>query len=187
MVSAEDVIRIYQSLLASDIQVWVTGGWGIDALICQQTRPHNDLDIIIPLDDVVRMRELMARDGYRLKKLWSENSWVVNSHGTETPTAFVLQDSDGRELDVHAVRLDDRGNAIPAWTDDEGLVFTWEDLAGKGVIAGLAVQCLSPEMQLLCHSGYEIPDFQLADLELLRKKFGVEYPSEHRGQRQCRA
>ena len=178
MVRAEDVISIYRSLSANNIQVWLTGGWGIDALLREQTRPHKDLDVIMLLDDIVQMRELLGRDGYCLKELWSENSWVVDSHGTETPTAFVLQDSEGREVDAHAMRLDDRGNGIPAWTDDEGLVFKREDLAGEGMIAGFAVRCLSPEMQVLCHTGYDLPNVQLRDLDLLHERFGVEYPDE---------
>jgi lincosamide nucleotidyltransferase A/C/D/E len=42
MVSAQDVISIYQRLMAAGIQVWLTGGWGIDALLGEQTRPHKD-------------------------------------------------------------------------------------------------------------------------------------------------
>ena len=40
MVRAEDVVSIYRSLSANNIQVWLTGGWGIDALLGEQTRPH---------------------------------------------------------------------------------------------------------------------------------------------------
>ena len=61
MVRAEDVISIYQNLSANGIQVWLTGGWGIDALLQEQTRPHKDLDLIILVDDVVRMRDLLGR------------------------------------------------------------------------------------------------------------------------------
>lgn len=179
MVHAEDVINIYQRLLAHGIQVWLTGGWGIDALLGEQTRPHKDLDIIVLLDDIVQMRELLERDGYGLKELWSENSWVVDSQGTETATAFVLRDPKGREVDAHAMRLDDQGNGIPAWVNDEGLVFRKEDLAGEGLVAGVVIRCLSPEMQMLCHTGYELPDQHLRDLELLHEKFGVEYPAEY--------
>jgi lincosamide nucleotidyltransferase A/C/D/E len=179
MICAKDVISICQRLLDSGIQVWLTGGWGIDALFGEQTRPHKDLDVILLLDDIVQMHELLGRDGYGLKELWSENSWVVDSHGTETATAFVLQNSEGCELDAHAMRLDDQGNGIPAWADDEGLVFKRQDLAAEGMIAGFAVRCLSPEMQVLCHTGYELPDKQLRDLELLCKKFGVEHPDGH--------
>jgi lincosamide nucleotidyltransferase A/C/D/E len=177
MVRAEDVISIYQSLAAKDIQAWLTGGWGIDALLQEQTRPHKDLDVILLLDDIVRMRCLLARDGYGLKELWSENSWVVDSQGTEIPTAFVLQDAEGREVDAHAICLDDLGNGVPAWAS-EGLVFKREDLTGEGMIAGFAVRCISPEMQVLCHTGYDLPQEQLRDLELLQERFGVDYSNE---------
>jgi lincosamide nucleotidyltransferase A/C/D/E len=175
MVRAEDVIRICQRLLANGIRVWLSGGWGIDALLRQQTRPHKDLDVIMLLDDVVRMRELLSRAGYALKELWSENRWVADARGIETATAFVLQDAEGREIDAHAIRLDEQGNGVPAW-EGEGLVFERQDLAGEGMIAGFSVRCLAPEMQALCHTGYQLPDQQLRDLELLRERFGVEHP-----------
>ncbi|MDY6878170.1 MAG: hypothetical protein SWK90_18460 [Chloroflexota bacterium] len=178
MVHAEDVISIYQRLLDNGIRVWLTGGWGIDALLREQTRPHKDLDVIMLLDDVVRMHELLGRDGYGLKEIWSENLWVVDAHGVETATAFVLQDPEGREFDAHAMCLDDRGNGVPAW-EAEGFIFRSQDLAGEGMIAGFSVQCLTPEMQVLCHTGYELPDKQLRDLELLHEKFSVEYPHEY--------
>jgi lincosamide nucleotidyltransferase A/C/D/E len=178
MVHAEDVISIYQSLLDNGIQVWLTGGWGIDALLGEQTRPHKDLDVIVLLDDVVRMRELLGRDGYRLKMLWSENRWDVDAHGVETATAFVLQDSEGREFDAHAMRLDDQSNGIPAWAEAEEFVFTRQDLAGEGTIAGVAFQCLTPEMQMLCHTGYALPDEHLRDLERLHQMYGVDYPKQ---------
>lgn len=179
MVRAEDVVSIYQLLLAAGIQVWLSGGWWIDALLGQQTRPHKDLDVLILLDDIVRMRELLGGDGYGLKELWSENRWVVDAHGTETATAFVLQDAEGRQIDAHAMRLDERGNGIPTWADDAGLVFTRQDLAGEGLIAGFAVRCLSAATQMLLHTGYELPAEQLGDLALLRQKFAVAYPAEH--------
>lgn len=177
MVSAEDVINIYQRLQAEGLQVWLTGGWGIDALLGQQTRPHKDLDVIMLVDDVARLRELMGLEGYRLKELWSENHWVVDARGIETATAFVLLDSAGREIDAHAMWLDERGNGVPAWQAD-GLVITSEDLSGVGVVAGLAVPCLTPEMQMRRHTGYELPDAQVRDLQLLHERLCVEYPEE---------
>ena len=94
MVTAEDVVSIYRRLLDNGIQVWLTGGWGIDALLGEQTRPHKDLDVIVLLDDVARLVEVLGQDGYDLKELWSENLWVVDGEGVETATAFVLQDSE---------------------------------------------------------------------------------------------
>jgi lincosamide nucleotidyltransferase A/C/D/E len=176
MVHADDAISIYQRLSTNGIQIWLTGGWGIDALLGEQTRPHKDLDMVMLLDDVVRMCELLGYDGFSLKELWSENRRVVDANGVETETAFVLQDLEGGELDVHAMRLDDQGNGIPAWEEAEEFIFSKQDLTGVGMIAGFAVRCITPEKQMLCHTGYKIPDKQLRDLELLHEKFGVEYP-----------
>jgi lincosamide nucleotidyltransferase A/C/D/E len=159
------------------MQVWLTGGWGIDALLQEQTRPHKDLDILMLVDDVVRVRDLLGRAGYRLKELWSENRWGVDSRGIQIPTVFVLQDAEGREVDVHAMRVDERGHGILAWASEE-LVFTRKDLAGEGVIAGIAVRCISPEMQIVVHTGYDLPEEQLRDLTLLRERLSVKRPNE---------
>ena len=103
---------------------------------------------------------LLGREGYELKEIWSENRWDVDALGVGVATAFVLRDADGREIDVDAMRLDAQGHGLPAW-DSEGLTFEKEDLSGEGVIAGHAVRCLTPEMQMKCHTGYEVPDAQL--------------------------
>jgi len=178
MIQAQDVISIYRSLAANQIQIWLLGGWGVDALLREQTRPHKDLDVFVLLDDVGKVRELLSREGYCLHYLWPENRWSVDSQGAERPTAFILQDSDGREVDVHAMRLDDQGTGVPAWANERGFVFRREDLAGVGIIAGVAVRCFSAEMQMLCHTGYDLPDAQRRDVDGLHDRFGVELPAE---------
>jgi lincosamide nucleotidyltransferase A/C/D/E len=178
MVQAQDVVRIVPYLTAQGVRVWLTGGWGIDALLGEQTRPHKDLDILMLVDDVASLRDLLARQGYTLKELWSENRWVVDARGTQVPTAFVLHDAAGRELDAHALWLDERGRGIPAWLDDGGLVFEADHLAGEGRVAGVPVPCLSPAMQVRCHTGYDLPDAQRRDMERLRERFGLDSGSE---------
>lgn len=84
-----------------------------------------------------------------------------------------LQDSDGRQIDAHAMQLDAQGNAIPAWNNEEGLLFTPEDLGGSGAIAGVSVRCITPAMQVVCHTGYAMPDFQIQDIALLHQRYGV--------------
>ena len=166
MVDAQDAIEIYQSLAAHGIPVWLTGGWGIDALLGEQTRPHKDLDFVMRLDDVARLRDLLGRAGYDQEELWSENHWTVDAEGNEVPTAFVLEDSAGRKVDAHAMRFDEEGTGIPAWTD-ETIVFKRKDLAGEGTIAGITVRCITAEMQVVCHTGYDMPPAQARDLALL--------------------
>jgi lincosamide nucleotidyltransferase A/C/D/E len=43
----EDVLDLYSKLDRIGIKIWLDGGWGVDALLCKQTRLHSDLDIII--------------------------------------------------------------------------------------------------------------------------------------------
>ncbi len=132
MVHPGDVIRIYQLLTANNIPIWLTGGWVIDALLGEQTRPHKDLDIFMRLDDCFRMCELLSAYGYSLKELWSENRFITYSDGVEVATAFVPQDLRGREIDAYALRFDERGNGIPAWDSTEGFIFKKQDPAGEG-------------------------------------------------------
>jgi lincosamide nucleotidyltransferase A/C/D/E len=177
MVSAEDALRIYKNLEDHNIVVWLSGGWGIDALLGEHTRPHKDLDVIMLLDDVHRLWELLTSQGYTLKEIWSENRWVIDEDENRVATAFVLHDSAGREFDAHAMRLDHRGNGQPAW-DAGDFMFKKEDLDGLGLIAGGTVRCLTPQVQMALHAGYQLPDAHSRDLDLLHEKFGVAYPDD---------
>ncbi len=179
MVNARNAIKIYTRLLSQGIQVWLSGGWGIDALLEEQTRPHKDLDVIMLLDDVRRLCEIMAFDGYHLKELWSENLWAIDSAQNKVPTAFFLHDSTGRELDAHAIRLDEAGIGIPIWADAEDFIFSKHDLTSLGKINGFTVRCISPKMQVRTHSGYQLPEIHQRDLLLLHNRFGnpgIEIP-----------
>lgn len=177
MVSSEDVINIVRALTKNGIQFWLVGGWGIDALLGIHTRPHKDLDLIMLVDDVARMCAFLMDEGFELKEIWSENLWTKDRQGRLILTGFVLKDTVGRELDFHALRLDERGNGIPAWEVEEGFTFTSEDLGGKGAVAGISVRCITAEKQMLCHTGYPLPEKQVPDLEQLQVKFGVHLPN----------
>jgi lincosamide nucleotidyltransferase A/C/D/E len=62
--TGKDAIAFYADLEKIGIRIWINGGWGVDALIGKQTRPHSDLDIIIEKKDLNRMRLLMEKQGY---------------------------------------------------------------------------------------------------------------------------
>ncbi|HEX9092213.1 MAG TPA: hypothetical protein VF831_12030 [Anaerolineales bacterium] len=179
MVSPEDVISLYQLLTSQGIKVWILGGWGVDALLGMQTRLHKDLDLLMLLDDVAWMCALLTAAGYELKEIWSENRWALDARRLQTLTAFVLTDAARRELDFHAMRLDEQGNGIPAWEVEEGFIYTGHDLSGNGSIAGVEVRCITAEKQMLCHTGYDLPEKQLPDLQKLHDRFGVMYPESH--------
>ena len=99
--TATDVITLYTELENLNIKIWVDGGWGVDALIGEQTRPHKDFDIAIQQKDVTRLRQLLHKQGYREIKLQEARPWN-----------FVLGDQNGREIDVQVIVIDEREDGI---------------------------------------------------------------------------
>ena len=185
--NAENVTELYLRLLHQGVQLWVDGGWGIDALLHRQTRPHKDLDALVQWNDLAPLTDWLAAEGFRLKEIWSENRWVVHSlplpliarpFGEENAvaTAFVLKDERGRELDFHVLRFDERGQGIPLWQTD--FIYSAEALQAVGRIGNTDVRCLSAAMQMQTHTGYSLQDKDLEDLRHLHKRFGLSYPSE---------
>ena len=59
------LLAIISLLEADGIDVWLDGGWGVDALLEHQTREHDDLDIVVELEDASRAIELLDSLGYR--------------------------------------------------------------------------------------------------------------------------
>jgi hypothetical protein len=43
---AEDALSVLDVLRNAGADVWIGGGWGIDALVGRQTRQHRDLDLM---------------------------------------------------------------------------------------------------------------------------------------------
>ena len=121
----EDVVELYSLLTEHDVYAWVDGGWGIDALLGKQTRPHKDLDLMVRHDDLAILTQTLAPRGFTLKNIWDENRWtgfpapallIARQDATlEIATAFVLKDALGREIDVHAFAFDERGYGTPCW------------------------------------------------------------------------
>jgi lincosamide nucleotidyltransferase A/C/D/E len=56
MMTADDVLEVIDALEGAGVSVWIDGGWGIDALVGEQTRPHDDLDVVIRIEDAVAAR-----------------------------------------------------------------------------------------------------------------------------------
>ncbi len=183
---AEDVVELYKLLLEHGVQIWIDGGWGVDALLEQQTRHHKDLDAFVAFDDLPTLTTVLSQHGFSLKEIWSENRWRQhNGHvqmigrgesSGEVATAFVLKDTLGRELDIHVMYVDEYGSRTPAW--DCTVSFSHDALQGHGVIAGLWVQCLSAAMHMRTHTGYELQDKDIQDLQRLHERFDIDYPDD---------
>ena len=163
---ATDVFEIYTDLEKQGITIWIDGGWGVDALLGEQTRPHQDLDIVIQQRDVPGLRALLEVRGYKEIKIEEVRPWN-----------FVLGDESGREIDVHVIVLVSNGDGIygPA---ENGQVYPSASLRGSGIIQGHTVKCISAEWAVKFHSGYQLKEKDFADVFALCKKFGLDLPEE---------
>lgn len=140
------------------------GGWGVDALLHRETRPHKDLDILVLLGDLPKLRKLLDEHGFAQTVVWEESRWV-EGEADRWPTAFVAADTQGRELDVHVIDIGPDGAIVQHY--DHPWPFP-DSIAGQGSIAGTAVTCVSRETQLAMHTGYTLPDGHQQDVALLQ-------------------
>ena len=162
--TAGDVVDIVRRLDATGVDVWMNGGWGIDALLGRQTRAHDDLDLIVRLDDLVRVEDALGELGY------------VRASGAP-PTSFEMIDAAGHQVDVHPVRFVASGAALYRMGNGEDWVFPPSSLSGTGSVAGHAVRCLSPEFAIVCHTtGYALDAAHRADVAALSERFGIAAP-----------
>lgn len=158
--------ELLQLLKEASIEVWLDGGWGVDALLKTQTRSHKDVDIILRVSDVSELQEILSNRGFAIKE-------------GSPPNSFVLANSAGLEVDVHAVVFDDEGNGIYRMQNGEDWIYPAEGFNGRGVVEGWSVHCLSPTTQVLCHAhGYVSTEKDFRDMELLSERFGVELPPQ---------
>ena len=98
----------------------------------------------------------------------------------ERPTRFVLLHGDGRRIDFHTVVFDDEGGGVQRLQDGRSYRYPPEGFAGEGVIGGHAVRCLTAEVQLECHLGYEPGETDRHDMQLLAERFALRLPTAYR-------
>ena len=159
---AEEVVEIYTLLNDAEVELWVDGGWSVDALLGQQTRSHKDLDIALHWKDTPKLREALGTRGYN--EVRQESQWN-----------FVLGDDLGHEVDIHAFVCDGRGNVV------EGVMYPTGSLSGKGVIGGQQVLCIAPEhmVQFISPWLHKLRDKDFHDVAALCVRFGIAYPQEY--------
>jgi lincosamide nucleotidyltransferase A/C/D/E len=165
---ADDLIGLLDLLEQSGVIVWLDGGWGVDALLGEQTREHDDVDLIVERVDVPRLAETLAAQGYEL---------VVGA----PPGNFVLVDTLGRQVDVHPVAFDHRGG-VYLMEEGREWIYPAAGFAGRGHVGGRPVRCLSADVQVLVHAGYELTEKDYRELWLLHERFAVALPAKVREQ-----
>lgn len=160
--NAEDVIWLYDELSKNDIQVWIDGGWCVDALLGNQTREHHDLDIAVSHKDNLKLRQLLESWGYSELKRDDSTDWN-----------YVMQETE-HTIDIHVFEFDDDKNNI------YGIEYPYDSLTGRGQIDGRDVNCISPEWMFKFKTAYTPKPKDLDDVRALAEKFGFDIPDTHK-------
>ena len=66
--TSADLTNLLRLLDEASIEVWLDGGWGVDALLETQTREHKDADVIVRVSDVPGLRQILGQKGFVIKK-----------------------------------------------------------------------------------------------------------------------
>jgi lincosamide nucleotidyltransferase A/C/D/E len=167
MMDARSVLRVVAALEHAGVRVWLDGGWGIDALVGEQTRDHDDLDCVIALSDVTIARDALAALGFAVSL-------------DELPTRFVARDPSDHRVDFHTVTFDATGAATQQLQDGTNAPFPAQGFLGVGHIAGVHVACLTAAVQLLHHLGYDPDEKDHHDMALLADRCGIHLPAPYR-------
>lgn len=165
---ASDVLDVVDALSAAGVRFWVHGGWGVDALVGEQTRPHLDLDLTIRSEDLSPYLRAMIGHGFRTTRV--DNAWN-----------FVMTAWEGRQVDVHLV--DFHATAVEAdgrlVYGPNGLPFEIGAFGATGWILGRKVPCCTANFEMRSHSGYELDENDYHDILQLHRRFGLPIPTEH--------
>ncbi|WP_208754149.1 nucleotidyltransferase domain-containing protein [Streptomyces bauhiniae] len=158
--TSEDVLSVLALLRRAGADVWIGGGWGIDALVGARTRDHRDLDLMHRADQEPAVLAALRAAGF-----------------TETldqrPVRFVMTAPDGREIDLHPLVFAGDGSAVQA-SPDPGRPFAYPaSCFVTGTIGGRPVPCLSARQQVCFHQGYEPSERDRHDMAQLRRVFGI--------------
>jgi lincosamide nucleotidyltransferase A/C/D/E len=160
MMTENDVIGLLKRIEQAGIEIWLDGGWGVDALLGRQTRAHNDVDVFVQKKNSVAFTTMLLSNGYSETKV---------EFTTNDQTAWT--DSDNHIIDLHLFEFAEAGSLR-----FEGEIYPADILTGKGIIGVTAVRCLTVEAQILYHQGYESKDKDIHDVQLLCETFGFPIP-----------
>ena len=161
--TAVEVIAVLELLAAPGMEPVVDGGWAVDAVLGRQTRNHGDLDLCLDRDQVDGAIHLLGKRGY-----------AVTEDGRPTRVELRSRGGLGPQVDIHPLLFDLDGNGIQDLGKGSSFTYAATGLAGAGIVGGRQVRCLTPELQLACHRGYEPDEDDYDDVLALTALLGVE-------------
>lgn len=156
--SFTEVGRVLQVLGLVGCRFWVEGGWGVDALVGRQTRPHRDLDLDVDAASEPEVIAALRNLGYEIETDWR-------------PNRVELGNPDRGWVDLHPLLLAPDGSARQAALGGGFHEFPPSYFA-TGRLHGTVVPCLSAQAQRAFRKGYQLRPQDHHDLSVLDQLTG---------------
>jgi lincosamide nucleotidyltransferase A/C/D/E len=163
--TAADVLKVVDALEAQHLRFWIAGGWGVDLLAGAPRRRHDDLDVVLSdfEADQARACETLAPLGYRLIEVL-DGLWMTPRN--------LIDDGVGHQIEILGIDRARLHTALGLSVADpaEPVEVSAPQLFTVGTLQGRPVPCLSAELQLLFHSGFDLRGVDEGDMALLRSR-----------------
>jgi lincosamide nucleotidyltransferase A/C/D/E len=156
-VEADEVLSVLALLSAGGSSAWLVGGWGVDALLGEETRRHTDVDISFHDDSGLAVDQALAS----LTDAGYSRVDDDGAGGAIMPVRILLRNAVGSTIELLPV---------------SSQTITQDDIVA-GTVRGQAVPCLSAARQLDVHQGYEPRDQDRHDVALLCERFALPAPA----------
>jgi lincosamide nucleotidyltransferase A/C/D/E len=164
----DDVLWFLAFMDDAGVEVWLDGGWAVDACLGEQTRRHGDVDIAIEEHHVPAAVAALTRHGFAPVPRDDTCAWN-----------FVLGDRVGRQIDFHVVALAEDGRGVYG-PPENGEFYSANALTGTGTVGGRQVRCIAPQSLVAFHTGYEVDADDWADVRALCERFDIPIPEDYR-------
>lgn len=168
----ETVLALCRKFEAANLAFWIDGGWGVDALLEEQTRSHSDLDLAIRLADMSRFEQVLIPLGYQR----------IIQPGAPTWNWVFRHQTDGA-VDLHGFVLNANGDGILG-EPIENSMYPVGALDGVGKLGAMPVRCIAAPFVLMFRNSFEPRAVDHHDVAALCSRFGLKHPSRfssHRG------
>jgi lincosamide nucleotidyltransferase A/C/D/E len=167
--TAAEVVELATALGACGVDVCVGGGWGVDALLGEQTREHSDLDLWLAAPALEGLFRVFVEHGLDRIHPWPG----------DRPWNFVLHDGRTRRVDLHLYETRDDGSVHYGSALDPFLLPA-AALSYRGRIGGTPVRCEQPSWAVSFHTGYPPRPSDRHDVTRLCERFGLDLPVAYR-------
>jgi lincosamide nucleotidyltransferase A/C/D/E len=151
------------------VDTCVGGGWGVDALLGQQTREHSDLDLWLEATSLESLFRVFANQDLDRIHPWPG----------DRPWNFVLHDGRTRRVDLHLYEHIGDG-LIHYGSVLDPFVLPTTALSHQGLINGQAVRCEDPSWAVSFHTGYLPRPSDHHDVMRLCERYDLPLPPEYR-------